>query len=56
MGVTFDLPPEAERQGYSAVTRAVQKPDRLEALGWSPRLTLREGLSHTLTILKEGQP
>lgn len=56
VGVTFDLPPEAERQGYSAVTRAVQKPDRLEALGWSPRLTLREGLSHTLTILKEGQP
>lgn len=55
VGVTFDLPPESERQGYSAVTRAVQKPDRLEALGWSPRLTLREGLLHTLAILKEGQ-
>lgn len=55
VNVTFDLPPEAERAGYSTVTRAVQKPDRLEALGWSPRLDLRAGLSHTLDILKEGQ-
>ena len=49
--VVFDLPPEAERQGYSQVSRAVQNPDRLEALGWKPRFSLEEGLRHTLAIL-----
>ena len=49
--VTFDLPTDAERQGYSVVTRAVQRPDKLEALGWKPRFSLEEGLTHTLKIL-----
>ena len=38
--VAFDLPPEAERRGYSAVTRAVQNPAKLEGLGWSARVSL----------------
>lgn len=53
VGVAFDLPPETERQGYSAVSRAVQNPARLEALGWRPRRTLEQGLWRTLTILKD---
>lgn len=53
--VTFDLPPETERQGYSTVSRAVQNPARLEALGWSARHTLEDGLRHTLDIL-QNQP
>lgn len=51
--VRFELPPEAERQGYSTVTRAVQNPARLEGLGWRPGFTLKEGLDHTLRILSE---
>lgn len=51
--VVFDLPPEAEKAGYSTVSRAVQNPARLEALGWRAAATLEEGLSHTLEILKE---
>ena len=51
--VVFDLPPEAERAGYSAVTRAVQNPARLESLGWRAKAALNEGLSHTLKILTE---
>ena len=50
--VTFELPPEAERQGYSTVTRAVQNPARLEALGWKPFAPLEEGLRHTLDVLR----
>lgn len=50
--VTFELPPEAERQGYSTVTRAVQNPARLEALGWKPFALLEEGLRHTLDVLR----
>jgi len=52
VSLTFDLPPEAEKQGYSTVTRAVQNPARLEALGWSPRVKLEQGLARTLEILK----
>jgi Nucleoside-diphosphate-sugar epimerases len=51
VSLRFDLPPETERQGYSTVTRAVVRTDRLEALGWKPSLHLREGLAHTYAIL-----
>lgn len=53
VSVTFDLPPEAERQGYSKVSRAVQNPARLEALGWKALYSLRDGLQNTLNILRE---
>lgn len=49
----FDLPPEAERRGYSQVTRAIQKSDKLRALGWQPQYSLRDGLAHTLTIYRD---
>ncbi len=49
--VVFDLPPEAERAGYSTVTRAIQNPAKLEALGWKANTVLAEGLKHTLEIL-----
>ena len=52
--LTFDLPPEAEQQGYSAVTRAVLNPEKLMALGWRARYGLREGLEHTLKISQDG--
>lgn len=48
----FDLPPEAERRGYSAVTRAVLDSDKLMHLGWRARYDLREGLRRTLEICR----
>jgi len=48
--VVFDLPDEGERRGYSAVTRAVQRGDKLEALGWRPLVDVEEGLRRTLLI------
>lgn len=53
VSLTFDLPPEAEKQGYSAVTRAVLNPAKLEALGWKPEVSLSDGLGRTLNILRE---
>lgn len=50
--VVFDLPPETERAGYSTVTRAVQNPAKLESLGWKANTSLKEGLQHTLEILR----
>ena len=51
VALEFDLPPEHERAGYSTVTRAVQNPAKLEALGWKATTVLNEGLGHTLEIL-----
>ena len=48
--VVFDLPPEEERRGYSAVTRAVLNPGRLINLGWHAEYDLHEGLRRTLEI------
>ncbi len=48
--VHFELPPDAEREGYSAVKRAVLKADRLLGLGWRPAYNLQEGLRRTLAI------
>ena len=48
--LVFDLPPEAERAGYSAVTRAVLDPGKLMGLGWHAEYNLRTGLAHTLEI------
>ena len=50
--VVFDLPPEEEKRGYSAVTRAVLNPERLMSLGWSAEYDLRAGLRRTLEISK----
>ena len=53
VNLAFDLPPESERRGYSAVTRAILKADRLMSLGWEARYGLREGLSRTLEICRK---
>ncbi|MCQ2437071.1 MAG: NAD-dependent epimerase/dehydratase family protein [Clostridia bacterium] len=49
----FDLPPDWEKQGYSPVTRAVQNPEKLMALGWTPKRNGLTGLDRTYRILKE---
>ncbi len=45
--LTFELPSETEKAGYTRVTRAVLNPAKLEALGWQPRYGLREGLEES---------
>ena len=51
--VKFETPENAEKRGYSTVSRAVQKPDRLEALGWKPLFSFEEGIEHTFRIIEE---
>lgn len=52
VSLAFDIPPAAEKAGYTAVTRAVLDPSRLEALGWTPRYDLKTGLEHAFRALK----
>ena len=51
--VKFETPEDAEKRGYSTVSRAVQKPDRLEALGWKPLFSFEGGIEHTFRIIEE---
>lgn len=48
--VVFDLPPETERSGYSKVTRAILRGDKLKAIGWQPLYSVKEGLRRTYAI------
>lgn len=49
--LAFDLPPEAEKAGYTKITRAVFDPTKLENLGWQPEYDLRAGLESTFHSL-----
>lgn len=51
--VKFETPEDAEKRGYSTVSRAVQKSDRLETLGWKPLFSFEEGIEHTFRIIEE---
>lgn len=55
VSVVFEAPPDIERAGYSTVSRAVIKPNKLNALGWNAKFTLDSGLTRTLSILWEAQ-
>lgn len=51
--VTFDLPPEAERRGYSIASTALLDASRLRDLGWMPRLGFEEAVRRTIAVLKD---
>ena len=51
--VTFALPDETERRGFSRPQNCVLDSAKLCALGWAGRYTLPEGLEETLRVLRE---
>jgi len=50
--LVFELPPEAEKAGYTKITRAVLNPAKLESLGWRAEYGLREGLEESWRACK----
>lgn len=50
--VIFELPDEVEKAGYSTATKAVLDASKLEALGWSARVHMREGLERMIGCIK----
>ena len=50
--VTFALPDETERKGYSTATKALLDASRVRQTGWEARYDLREGLARTIAILQ----
>lgn len=49
--VIFELPDEVEKAGYSTATKAVLDASKLEALGWSARVHMREGLEKVIKVI-----
>ncbi len=51
--VIYDLPDELEKKGFSKPQNCVLKIDKLRAIGWAPSYNIDDGLTETLTIMKE---
>jgi nucleoside-diphosphate-sugar epimerase len=47
--VVIDVPDADEKRGYNPVMKSVYSTERLEAMGWSARFEIREGLKHTIS-------
>lgn len=51
--VIFDLPNEIEKKGFSKPQNCILKSEKVKALGWNGRYTLKKGMEETIQILKE---
>jgi nucleoside-diphosphate-sugar epimerase len=49
--VMFAIPADAEKRGYSVITRAALDAGKLEALGWKAKYSLPDGVKRTIQIL-----
>ena len=53
--VAFDIPSEIERKGFSRPQNCILDNRKLKDLGWEGKYTLFEGLSSTISVLREIQ-
>ena len=51
VGVTFELPSEVEKKGYSKATKALLDSKKINQIGWKAKYSIFEGLQHTLNIM-----
>lgn len=51
--LTFELPSDMERQGFSVIKKATFDTSKLQELGWFPKYSLKEGLKITYNSLKK---
>lgn len=49
--VVFELPSEAERQGYSVAMNAILDNERIKSIGFNPRYTMKDAIRRTIEIL-----
>ncbi len=50
--VVFDLPSDIEKLGYTRVKNAILPTNKLENLGWKPKVNIQEGIEKTFNVLK----
>ena len=46
--VVIDIPDADEKKGFNIVTKSVFSTDKLENLGWIPRMHIQKGLEHSI--------
>lgn len=51
--VVFEIPDAIEASGYSKATKARLDGAKLHELGWSPRFSIKEGLTRTIKVLRD---
>jgi nucleoside-diphosphate-sugar epimerase len=51
--IVYDLPSSDESSGFSKATKALLNSSKLQALGWEPKFSLRDGITRTVEILKQ---
>lgn len=51
--VNFELPDQVEKAGYSAATKALLDPGKIESLGWHAFTPIESGLRKTVRILRQ---
>lgn len=49
--VVFDVPEETEKSGYSKSVRAILNTEKINALGWSAKVSIEDGVERTIKIL-----
>ena len=52
-GISFDIPSEIERQGYSIATKARLDGSRIRKMGWKPVYDFESGIRRTIEILQQ---
>lgn len=50
--VTYEIPDVKEQAGYSTATKALLDTEKISALGWQPKVHMREGLRKTVESLR----
>lgn len=50
--VVFEIPDQLEASGYSTATKARLAGSKIKSLGWKPIYDIKDGIYHTLDILK----
>ncbi len=53
--VLFDLPNQTEQAGFSKVTKAVMDSSKLRSLGWSPLVSLKNGIERCLLVMRSAE-
>mgnify|MGYP002858785130 CR=1 FL=1 len=53
--LTYDVPDEIERQGYSTATKARLDGTKIKSLGWKPDYNLENGIRRTIEILRQSK-
>lgn len=51
--VVFELPDAVESAGYSKATKAILDTGKIKELGWISMYDIKEGLQHTIEVLRE---